>query len=360
MEKYLRPKQYYEDTYDRHTVEDCRRLEGQYNLIKNKTSKKTADKDAAAKYAVNSITHRLMLYFKKGERYVNRDKTIKELMDRDKESDELLENTSPLNGIYCNECGGNMFVESKMLHSKGLNEKDRVLFIFRCSLDKCGDGKGIFENGEELVIEPELCGKCGMELDKRYEKKPKKILTHYSCSGCGFKKVEELDLSVREKKKEIDKFFHRDKAKFCLSEEEGQKYREEMVRMEQFTGIMKDMEKREKNKKIYQKAANLKKLTVVELEKRLIPILRKHEYIKFELGKTEIGKDVFIGFTARDKKSGREEYDSKNNLKKIIQKSLQNTNWRLMSDGINYRLGLLSGRLRGYEREEDLIKIVKK
>ncbi len=31
-----------------------------------------------------------------------------------------------------------------------------------------------------------------------------------------------------------------------------------------------------------------------------------------------------------------------------------------MSEGINYRLGYLSGKLKGYEREEDLIKIVAK
>jgi len=30
-----------------------------------------------------------------------------------------------------------------------------------------------------------------------------------------------------------------------------------------------------------------------------------------------------------------------------------------MSEGIRYRLGFLSGRLRGYEKEEDLVKLVK-
>ena len=31
-----------------------------------------------------------------------------------------------------------------------------------------------------------------------------------------------------------------------------------------------------------------------------------------------------------------------------------------MSEGIHYRLGFLNGRVREYEREEDLIKLVKK
>lgn len=87
--------------------------------------------------------------------------------------------------------------------------------------------------------------------------------------------------------------------------------------------------------------------------------MEKEGYIKFELSEPEIGKDVFIKFFVRDEKSEREECDSKSNLKKAIKKTLANTNWVLMSEGISYRLGILSGRLRGYEKEEDLIKLVK-
>ncbi len=35
-------------------------------------------------------------------------------------------------------------------------------------------------------------------------------------------------------------------------------------------------------------------------------------------------------------------------------KTLVDTNLRLMSDGIHHRLGYLNGRVRAYEREEDL------
>ena len=45
--------------------------------------------------------------------------------------------------------------------------------------------------------------------------------------------------------------------------------------------------------------------------------------------------------------------------KESIDGALMSTNWRLMSDGVAYRLGILTGRLRGYEREEDLLKLVK-
>ncbi len=47
-------------------------------------------------------------------------------------------------------------------------------------------------------------------------------------------------------------------------------------------------------------------------------------------------------------------------LNRVIKKTLEGTNWRLMSEGVNYGLGYLSGRLKGYEQEEDLLQLVKK
>lgn len=37
---------------------------------------------------------------------------------------------------------------------------------------------------------------------------------------------------------------------------------------------------------------------------------------------------------------------------------LEDTNWRLASSGISYRLGYLTGRLRAFEREEDMRQLV--
>ncbi|PJE65510.1 hypothetical protein COU91_01190 [Candidatus Saccharibacteria bacterium CG10_big_fil_rev_8_21_14_0_10_47_8] len=71
-----------------------------------------------------------------------------------------------------------------------------------------------------------------------------------------------------------------------------------------------------------------------------------------------MGRDVFIGFNCLDSKSGRDDYDSRKVLKKLVIEALKGTNWRLTSDGIAYRLGYLSGRLHAYEREEDLKKLV--
>jgi hypothetical protein len=71
-------------------------------------------------------------------------------------------------------------------------------------------------------------------------------------------------------------------------------------------------------------------------------------------------KEVTIDFSCLDDKSDRDDYDSRKTLKKSIDKALEETNWRLMSSGISYRLGYLSGSLRAYESDEDIKKLVMK
>lgn len=79
---------------------------------------------------------------------------------------------------------------------------------------------------------------------------------------------------------------------------------------------------------------------------------------KLEFEKPDLQKDVILGFSLQDAKSGRVEYDSPHELHKLLKEALSPTNWRLMSDGVSYRLGFLQGRLRGMEGEEKLKELV--
>jgi hypothetical protein len=45
-------------------------------------------------------------------------------------------------------------------------------------------------------------------------------------------------------------------------------------------------------------------------------------------------------------------------LKDILKKGLAYTNWRLVQDGLTYRLGVLEVRLRAHESEQELISLV--
>jgi hypothetical protein len=105
--------------------------------------------------------------------------------------------------------------------------------------------------------------------------------------------------------------------------------------------------------------ANLEKLTVVQMQNLLTKNLKKCDFIKLSFSKPEIDKYVIVDFTVQDSKSDRSEYDSETELKKTINKTLYDTNWRLMTNGPFYRLGILSGQLKGLENEKDLLDKVK-
>lgn len=97
----------------------------------------------------------------------------------------------------------------------------------------------------------------------------------------------------------------------------------------------------------------------MDLQNLLIPTLERERFIRLELGKPVIKRDVQIPFSVQDAKSGRSERESIKDLKKAIEETLDGTNWRLMSSGINYRLGILNGFLRGLETEKDLLALVR-
>jgi hypothetical protein len=66
---------------------------------------------------------------------------------------------------------------------------------------------------------------------------------------------------------------------------------------------------------------------------------------------------VTIPFSVLDSNSTRNPNISEATLKKLLKDTLEDTNWRLMSNGIHYRLGYLSGTLKAYEQEEDLLEL---
>ncbi len=59
-----------------------------------------------------------------------------------------------------------------------------------------------------------------------------------------------------------------------------------------------------------------------------------------------------------DSKPDRNDNDSRKTLKKLVDSALSDANWRLMSDGISYRLGYLNGRVKAYEGEDAMKELV--
>jgi hypothetical protein len=111
---------------------------------------------------------------------------------------------------------------------------------------------------------------------------------------------------------------------------------------------------------LYDAVATIRKLPIFTVQEDIKNALAKEGLVNVQFAQPQQGRDLTIAFTVQESKIDRHEYDAKKICKQTIETILDDANWRLMSDGISYRLGLLSGRLRSVEREEDLIELVKR
>lgn len=181
------------------------------------------------------------------------------------------------------------------------------------------------------------------------------MTTAYACNQCDHKEVEKTELG---KKDPPDPDFERHKEVFCLSEERARTMQAYRPKWEEAMRMMDEDMKRMANKELYDAAAKIERLKIPQLIERLRPAIEAAGYIEVAFDKPELGGYVTISFSCMDSHFDREDAKSRKELKKAINQALAEANWRLMSDGISYRLGYLTGKLRAYEEEEDLVKLV--
>lgn len=356
---YLNDEQYYIDFYDLHTIEECLDY---FNSIRDgfiKERKTTFQKYTDEKFEgeVDKCLIR-MLYVIKGERYKRKEKTIKEWMDRDRIMQEKYDNTPPPWNIHCKECGSDTTMTFKDLHNS--YEPDaQMMFMFECV--KCKKKQWIFEDGSEWVHDSPVCPKCKSPLRTSMKNKDEVLTTIYTCPKCSYskKEVDDFKKSHEEsaKKEAHDKeLLAKYRSQFILDDKAGLEYIETAEAMKVASVVQKE-EAEKYGGPVYERSLQLKKTTIFDLERILSETLEKAKYIKLSLGKPEIGQYVIVLFTVQDSDSSRKDRVSSFELEKLIKDTLENTNWRLLSNSVFYRLGYLEGSLKGYENEEDILKL---
>jgi len=356
--RYLQDEQHYNDLYDRHTIEECLKL--YFDLKDGIQAKRHELKDMsdggfkkdvhkAVSYAVNVI---------KIERYRRKKETITQWVERDQKTQEKYDNANPPDEVYCKECFSRTRVTSKDLLG---STDDRVLFMFACI--KCNKRQALYEDGIEWQYEPPQCPKCNASLKVEYNDNKEISITKYACLQCYYSKTDTYDFKkAREdqlKKADRDKKLLTEyRSEFCYDDKVGP---EAVMSLDNMIRLSKEIseQKKKENDPIYQKAKQLKILKVGQLKELLEVTLEKEAYKDLAFAKPDIAQYVIIDFSVNDMDGNRKEYDSVNKLKKLLKTLLEDTNWRLMTDGIHYRLGVLTGRLKAYEQEEDLMQLVK-
>ncbi|OGY35228.1 MAG: hypothetical protein A3D99_00975 [Candidatus Andersenbacteria bacterium RIFCSPHIGHO2_12_FULL_45_11] len=354
--QYLQLEQHYIDIYDSGTIDYCRRFEKGFQAKVDKLLPKKRPTTTKKSQEHPGGVVAVALYFYSGERAVKKEETIQKWMQEDQARDEKLATAEPPNNILCSSCGKAMTCETKDLYH-AYEFPLRVLFLFRCQ--PCNKGRGVFDDGKEWKMPKKVCPKCSAVLQEKNSRNNKAIITLYTCLNCPYKEKEVFTLSSPPQKEEPeDPYFERDRARFCFTKEQTSHYADFTIKLENVTKMFGESKKLDKHKDVYDAADQLQKLTIDQLEKTLITVMTKNGYIKLELGKPEIDKYVIIPFTVRDAKPDREHRSSEIDLRRLLRTTLEPTSWRLVHDGVSYRLGILSGSLKGYEQEEDLVRLV--
>ncbi len=349
--KHLQDESYYSDLYDRLTIEECQRWENkEYPKSLNETDEEAKLTKVKEEY-FHKVVVRLAIYFLTADRAAKKSETIQEWMKRDQEKDERLANAEEPKHIRCLGCSSFLTdcISRDLMDTHEGHEA--VLFMFECG--KCHKCRAFWENGKEWEHKPK-CIQCRAEVVSESTKKDTTIITRYSCSHCGHVEVDTMDLNKKEEEK-VDPNFEANRKKYCISELEGKEIIRESQEMKALVDKWKD---KDEHKDLCDAIGKIKRLTIVELQTLLDPLLKKAGYTKLEFEKPTLEKDVILGFNLQDAKSGRGDYGSCHDLQKLFKVALNPTNWRLMSDGVTYRLGFLQGRLRGVEGEEKLRELL--
>lgn len=363
---YLKERDHYESLYDEITVEQCRSGERVVNKAFHETEKKLSKSELKEKragwYLLYSQTYCGYVESVAAMRRYKRQETIDKWMERDEQKDQRLADAQLAKRPFCRSCGKDMDVVMKeYLQRKraGRDDEEDIILMFECK--SCHKRYTFWQDGTEWEGADKVqCKKCGGEMTTAYSKKFGVVTTTYKCTKCKHVETETLDLNKDDPAEEepADPLYELDRRRFVFDDEMEQKFKAKMNHLLRMAKLELDADDRTEHVDVYEAIKTIKQLKIAQLSDILKEALEKAGYREFKLGDPELGQQVAIGFNCLDGKSERKEYDSKKDLQKLINKTLDDTNWRMMSEGVDYRLGYLSGRFKAYEKEEDLKKLV--
>lgn len=357
---YLKDKQYYVDRYDLTTINESLKIldictnayiEGKKNGI-NKGLTSAGEWAKASNWLSNQMLYQII-----GNRFRLKEETISKWISDDERKQNKYDTTPEPRDIFCPECGKAMQV--------GIKEFDfvdtplRMMFIFECT--KCKKKLWIYEDGQIRKSEPPKCPQCAKDASMSLVKEGKdKVIWKITCSSCGFIKTTVDDFGKnrleQEKREKQDKYLLDTYRKVYCSDEEGKKALQYIDGLPVAHEVYEE-QLRKYDSPAYQNVISLKKLSIIELEKLLTNLFEKERYIHLVFGQPELGQHVIVGFTVQDTDTTNRPTIAIHDLQKIIKENLESTNWRLMTDSLSSRLGYVTGKLKGYEREEDFFEI---
>ncbi len=366
--QYLKPQQEYEDRYDVGTIKECLRVLDMVNGIgeKMKLEPKFQSYPESEQDRNMGLFRGRMLFFIQAQRHKHRASTIAEWIESDRIKQDKQDNI-PAPKANCPECGGAMVDDgSHHLVDWDDGKPMRVLFTFNCP--KCKKRQGVYDDGEIYVSKSDFCPDCKQKLERKSSKKDEVITTRYKCKNCDYsnKEIWDLKKSDEEHKKwqeehakeelEDKQLLEKYRAEFCLSDEKGKEYVETLEALEVAHEVKEEV-LAELDTPAHEKLLSVNKIAITDLETLVNKALEDSGFTRLSIGEPDIDRHVLVPFTLQETKPKRRDLESVADLYDLLKTALKDTNWRAPKDLISYRLGFLSGKLKGYESEDDLLKL---
>jgi len=365
--QYLEPQQEYEDRYDVSTIRECLKT---LNIVDD-ISQKMRQEPKFKQYPESEQERNMglfrgrMFFLIQAQRYKNRASTIAEWMQADRIKQDKQDKT-PVPKANCPECGTAMIDDDFHNLVDWDDEPMRVLFTLNCP--KCKKRQGVYDDGEIYVSKSDFCPDCKEKLEVKSNKKDQVITTLYTCKSCSYSKNDIYDLKKSdenhkkwqeeqtEKELKDKQLLEKYRAEFCLSEEEGKKYVEILEAMEVAHEVKEEVIA-EMDTPAHEKLLAVNKVSITDLETLVNKALNESGFTHLSFGNPNIDRHVLVPFTLQETKPKRRDQESISELYDLLKNTLKDTNWRAPKDLMSYRLGFLSGKLKGFESEDDLLKL---
>lgn len=353
-EKHLKNRSYYENRYDEIVVHRCRDMVRIYGNIDIPNEIQKGTKEYAEYERVRHAVLWVSLYCLKGELWKDRRSTIDKWMHEDEHRDKLLEKSRPPTDIYCTECRKVMINDLKTLDTR--RGEDHVLFFYKCSNKH--RGRAFYEDGEEYIVKPQTCIECASEdVEVKSTRADDIITTTTICNQCSNTDIDTFELNKTIPEEPEDLHFEEDRKKYCITDAEGMEYISQAEKLRQLGPLLEEFKEKEANQAKYQLIDSIERLSVPQIRERITTLLEQDQFSQIRFSEPIMKNDVQVTVTAEDSTNSNT-YDREKSVAKLLRINLATTNWKLMNDGINSRMGVFTIRLRGFDNKDDVKKLV--
>lgn len=343
MNKYRKSDQHYIDEYDRRTIHLLKELENK-EASKRGKAKSIEEKRRIMieEYAsFDSFYHNAVM------RARGRADFIQASIQRDEGYDRLVEKYSKPQNINCKTCNAPMFVCSHFFKEGPA----KILFVFECP-EGHSPRRAFYPNGNEYHFPQRRCEKCKGELHLAKKETVTKLIFIETCEKCKLEKVQEIAIPADD-----ETINEEERRKYCTAYMNRDTFEEDLKVVADLAKSLAEQRKRKQEKEEYNFDA-VQRIKIPQLEHRLSQVTEKEGFAKFSFEKPVFTSHTTIVFSVQDP-TDRNEKESAKCLLKALHSDLFETNWRLVKSELTYRMGYLTGKVKGFEQDKDLMKIAK-